>query len=95
MYVAPINIPAYLIGRGVARFLVGSISVFITIVFGVLFLHVTVDLAAINWPLFLSSLLIGVIMLAMMGLIMAGISLIIVNHSWFIGDAVAGALLLI
>src|SRR5512136_2638469 len=94
MYVAPINIPAYLIGRGVAKFLVGSISVFITIVFGVLFLHVAVDPAAINWPLFLGSLAIGIVMLAMMGLILAGISLMIVNHVWFIGDAVAGALFL-
>jgi ABC-2 type transport system permease protein len=94
MYVAPIDIKAYLIGRGVAKFLVGSISVFITIVFGVLFLHVAVDFAAINWPLFLSSLFVGVIMLAMMGLILAGISLLIVNHSWFIGDAMAGALFL-
>jgi ABC-2 type transport system permease protein len=94
MYIAPINVPAYLIGRGVARFLVASISVLITITFGVLFLHVNVDLAAINWPLFLVSLAIGVAMLAMMGLILAGISLLIVNHVWFIGDAVAGALFL-
>jgi ABC-2 type transport system permease protein len=94
MYIAPINIPAYLIGRGVAKFLVGSISVLITIVFGVLFLHVNVKLATINWPLFIISLFLGVIMLAMMGLILAGISLLIVNHVWFIGDAVAGALFL-
>lgn len=94
MYIAPINVPAYLIGRGVAKFLVGSISVFITIVFGVLFLHVNVDPAAINWPLFLLALVIGVVMLAMMGLILAGISLLIVQHVWFIGDAVAGALFL-
>jgi ABC-2 type transport system permease protein len=94
MYVAPINIPAYLIGRGVAKFLVGSISVFITITFGVLFLHVDVDPATINWSLFLISLVIGIVMLAMMGLILAGISLLIVNHVWFIGDAVAGALFL-
>jgi ABC-2 type transport system permease protein len=94
MYIAPINIPAYLIGRGVAKFLVGSISVIITIVFGVLFLHVNVDPAAINWVLFLVSLVIGVVMLATMGMILAGISLLIVNHSWFIGDAVAGALFL-
>lgn len=94
MYVAPINIPAYLIGRGVAKFLVGSISVIITIVFGVLFLHVNVDPAAINWLLFFASLVIGVVMLAMMGLILAGISLLIVQHVWFIGDAVAGALFL-
>ena len=94
MYIAPINVPAYLIGRGVAKFLVGSISVIITIVFGVLFLHVNVDPAAINWPLFLLALMIGVVMLAMMGLILAGISLLIVQHVWFIGDAVAGALFL-
>jgi ABC-2 type transport system permease protein len=94
MYIAPIHVPIYLIGRGVAKFLVGSISVFITIIFGVLFLHVDVVFATINWPLFFSSLAVGVVMLAMMGLILAGISLLIVNHVWFIGDAVAGALFL-
>jgi ABC-2 type transport system permease protein len=94
MYIAPINIPAYLIGRGVAKFLVGSISVLITIVFGVLFLHVNIEFVSINWLLFGVSLLLGVVMLAMMGLILAGISLLIVQHVWFIGDAVAGALFL-
>ena len=94
MYVAPINIPAYLIGRGVARFLVASITVLITISIGVLFLHVNVNLASVNWPLFLVSLLIGVVMLAVIGLSLAGISLVIVNNVWFIGDAVAGALFL-
>jgi ABC-2 type transport system permease protein len=94
MYVAPINIPAYLIGRGVAKFLVGSISVFITILFGVLVLHVKIDPTAINWPLFIISMVIGLVMLAMLGLILAGVSLLIVNHVWFIGDAVAGALFL-
>lgn len=94
MYVAPIDIRMYLIGRGVARFLVASITVIITILVGYLFLHVNIDLAAVNWLLFLVSLLIGVVMLAMMGLILAGISLLIVNNVWFIGDAVAGALFL-
>ncbi|MHB8819563.1 MAG: ABC transporter permease, partial [Bellilinea sp.] len=36
MYVAPIRFPLYLVGRAVARFLTGSFSVLITIVFGVL-----------------------------------------------------------
>jgi len=94
MYVAPINIQVYLIGRGVARFLVASITVIITILVGYFFLHVKITLASVNWPLFVVSLLIGVIMLAMMGLSLAGISLLIVNNVWFIGDAVAGALFL-
>lgn len=94
MYVAPINIPMYLFGRGVAKFVVGSISVFITIVFGLLFLHLRIELSAINWPLFFLALTIGVIMLAMMGLILAGVTLLIAHHVWFLGEAVAGALYL-
>ena len=94
MYVAPINIPMYLFGRGVAKFIVGSISVVITIVFGLLFLHLRIELSAINWPLFFLALAIGVIMLAMMGLILAGVTLLIAHHVWFLGEAVAGALYL-
>jgi ABC-2 type transport system permease protein len=37
---------------------------------------------------------IGVIMLAMMGLILAGVTLLIAHHVWFLGEAVAGALYL-
>jgi len=94
IYVAPLNIPSYLLGRGTARFFTGSISVFITTMFGVLFLKVPLHLTTINWPLFLATLFIGVIMLAFMGLILAGITLLIANHVWFIGEGVAGALYL-
>ena len=94
MYMAPIHMPTYLMGRGVARFIVASISVLITILFGVAFLHIHIDLAAVNWGLFFLSLAIGVVMLAMMGLILAGVTLMLANHVWFIGDATAGALYL-
>ena len=95
MYIAPINIPAYWLGRGVARFLTGSISVLITIAFGVLFLHVPLNLATVNWPLFIVALAIGISMLAMMGLILASITLLIAHHFFLIGEAVAGALFLL
>jgi ABC-2 type transport system permease protein len=94
MYIAPIHVPSYLLGRGVARFIVASISVFITILVGKFFLNVPIDFAAVNWGWFLLSLFIGIIMLAMMGLILAGVTLLLVNHVWFLGDAVAGALYL-
>lgn len=95
MYIAPIHMPSYLLGRGVARFIVASISVFITLLVGIVFLNVQIKIPEVNWGLFTISLLIGVLMLAMMGLILAGISLIIVNHVWFLGDTVAGALYLL
>jgi len=94
IYVAPLHIPSYLLGRGLARFLTGSVSVLITVAFGVLFLKVPVVLGEVNWLLFFGSLLLGVVMLAMLGLILAGITLLIANHVWFLGEGVAGALYL-
>lgn len=94
MYVAPIHIPTYLVGRGVARFIFGSISVFITITFGVLFLKVPLVLGEIQWGLFFLSLFMGVLMLIALGLVLGSISLIIANHVWFLGEGVAGALYL-
>jgi ABC-2 type transport system permease protein len=92
MYVAPIRIPAYLLGRGVGRFITGSFSVIITVVAGVLFLNVPLDPLRADWPLFFLSLFLGVVMLAMLGLLLGGISLLLVHHAGFIGEATAGAL---
>src|SRR3972149_1711629 len=87
MYVAPIRIPLYLMGRAVARFLTGSFSVLITILFGMLFLSLQIDLGAINWLLFGVSLVLGVILLASMGLILAGFTLLLARHGDYLGDA--------
>lgn len=95
IYVAPIRIPAYWLGRGVARFLTGSFAVLITLAAGVLFLHVPFHPARVDWPLFLLSLTLGVVMLALMGLVLASISLMIAHHFSFIGEAVAGAFYLL
>jgi len=94
MYIAPIRIPAYWLGRGIARFLSGSLAVVITITFGVLFLHVPLDLARVNWPLFFVSLILGIGMLATLGLILASITLLVAHHFFLIGEAVASALYL-
>lgn len=94
MYVAPIRIPLYLIGRAVARFLTGSFSVLITIVFGVLFLRVPIVLSEVNWLLFFVSLIMGVVLLALMGLTLAGVTLMLARHGDYLGDAVAGGLYL-
>ena len=94
MYIAPIRIPFYWLGRGVARFLTGSVAVLITISFGVLLLHVPLDLARVDWPLFIVSLVVGIVMLSMLGLILASITLLVAHHFFLIGEAVASALYL-
>lgn len=92
IYVAPVQMPAYLLGRGVARFLTGTFSVVITIAVGALFLHLPLDLAVVNWPLFLLALAIGIVMLALIGLLLAGVTLLLVRHEGVLGEATAGAL---
>lgn len=94
MYVAPVNIPLYLTGRGVARFFTTTLSVLVTIAFGVAFLELQLNPAEIRWTLLCVSLCVGVAMLAMTGLVLASIVLTIVHGSWLIGEAVAGALYL-
>lgn len=94
MYIAPIKIPFYWLGRGVARFLVGTVAVIVILTAGVLFLNVPLDLTRVDWGLFFISLFIGVTMLAMMGLILASITLMVAHHFFLIGEAVAGALYL-
>jgi ABC-2 type transport system permease protein len=94
MYIAPISILFYLLGRGVSRFLIATIAVIVTLVAGKLFLHLPLDLMNVHWGLFFVSLFVGVTMLAMMGLILASITLMIVNHNYVIGDATASALYL-
>jgi ABC-2 type transport system permease protein len=94
MYVAPVSIPMYLVGRGVARFLTTSVSVLVTIGFGITFLHLQIDLGEVRWPLFGVALVLGIVLLAMMGLTLASIVLTIAHGSWLVGEAVAAALYL-
>ncbi len=94
MYIAPINVPVYLAGRGVAKFLVASISVLVTILFGVTFLRLHINVLEVDWGLFLVALLLGVLMLATMGLMLAGLNLLVAHHYGAWGEAVAGALYL-
>jgi ABC-2 type transport system permease protein len=94
IYISPVRVPFYLVGRGVARFLTGTISVMITITAGLLFLNLQLDLGTVNWLMFISALVLGVVMLANLGLLLAGVTLLIAHHFFLIGEAVASALYL-
>lgn len=94
LYVAPISIPVYLVGRAVARFITGTIAVAITILAGVLFLGVPIDPARIDWPLLLAALPLGVLCLIAMGMILGAWTMTIRSEPWAIGEAFAAAMYL-
>jgi ABC-2 type transport system permease protein len=94
LYIAPIAIPVYLIGRAVARFIVGTMVVAVTVLAGALFFGVPINVVTVNWPLFLVALMLGVLCLALMGVILGSWTLTIRSEPWFLGEAVAAALYL-
>ncbi|MBL8165645.1 MAG: ABC transporter permease [Anaerolineae bacterium] len=94
LHTTPMNGYFYLMGRGVARMLVGLVSLVITIGFGVIAFRLPITLAGINWPLFIASTVLGIISLATIGLIIGSITLMLARHFWSVGDAISGALYL-
>ncbi len=94
LYVAPISVPVYLVGRAVARFVIGTLAVAITLAAGVLFFGLPISLARVDWPLFTASMLLGVASLASLGLVLGAWTLTIRNEPWFLGEAVAAAMYL-
>lgn len=94
LYVAPIRFPFYLLGRGIARIVTGTFAVVITILGGVLFLHVPFSFANVDWLLFAVSFILGIIVLVYMGLVLAGVTLMLARHSDLVGDVVASSMFL-
>lgn len=95
VYVAPLNIYAYLLGRGVTQAIMATVAVLIMLIFGITVLGIPMPPATIDWGMLFAAWLFGLASLAFQGIFLGGISLITARHSFYIGDAVAGALYLL
>ena len=95
IYVSPIKPYFYLLGRGIARFLTGSLSVLITLAFGQFFLDLGLDLHQVNWLYLGVALVAGIASLAAMGLLLGAATLMMARHFWALGESVAGGLYLL
>jgi ABC-2 type transport system permease protein len=84
----------YLLGRGVAKLVIGLVSVLIVIGFGVIFFRLPLHCATIDWGLLLGSTLLGIVSIASLGIILGGITLLTARHFWGLGEAIGGALYL-
>ncbi|MGQ9491411.1 MAG: ABC transporter permease [Anaerolineae bacterium] len=94
LYTAPINGYTYLFGRGVARLLIGAISVLITVGFGMVAFKLPIRPGSIDWPLLVLSTALGVVALAALGLMIGAWTMTMARHFWSVGEAVAGAMYL-
>ncbi|MEO8611915.1 MAG: ABC transporter permease [Chloroflexota bacterium] len=94
LYTTPMDGYFYLIGRGVARLLIGLMSLVITVGFGVIVFKLPVTFQSINWSLFIVSTVLGIVSLVTLGLVVGSLTMMMARHYNQIGDALAGALYL-
>jgi ABC-2 type transport system permease protein len=95
IYVSPSSFLTVLIGRGVARLAVGAMGAGITLAVGVIVLGVPFDPLAVDWPLLVIVLVLGVITISALALVMAAICLQTRQESWDYPEVVVGALFLV
>jgi ABC-2 type transport system permease protein len=95
IYTAPINGYTYLLGRGMARFLVSILSVCVTIPFGILAFGIPVSLGGIHLSLLAISTLLGLVAMAALGIIIGAYTMQITRQVFSVGDVMAGALYLL
>jgi ABC-2 type transport system permease protein len=90
IYISPIRMYYYLFGRGIAKMILTTVAVIITIAFGMLVLNIRIDLLAVNYPLLLFSVAVGIFIITCLGILLAGVSLITAHHSWALTEGIAG-----
>lgn len=90
VYIAPIKFETYIFGRAAIKIAITSFGVLLTLLFGVFVLGVDIDLAAVNWPLLVVALILGLVTLAIMGLALGGVTFLTAKHAMGINEGVAG-----
>ncbi len=73
LYVSPATFLVLLVGRGGARLATGAMGTVVALVFAVIVLGLRVDLAAVDWPLLVASLLLGVVPIIALGVASGGL----------------------
>jgi ABC-2 type transport system permease protein len=91
IYIAPISLRVYIVGRALVKIVLTSVSVAISIAFGISVLGLPVDLAAADWPLFVASMVLGLSCVLAIGIALAGVTLLTAKHSSGINEGIAGA----
>ncbi len=90
IYMAPISLFVYLIGRAMAKIAVAGMAVIITLAFGMLVLELPLALLSIDWALLALALLIGLLCMVSIGVALAGITFLTAKHGYGINEGVAG-----
>ena len=90
IYIAPIRMYYYLFGRGIAKMILTTVAVIITIGFGMLVLKIPVNLLTVNYPLLIFSVAAGIFIITCLGILLAGVSMVTAHHSYALTEGMSG-----
>jgi ABC-2 type transport system permease protein len=90
VYIAPISFYFYIVGRAVPKIVITTIAAIITLTFGIVFLGLPIQLGEVNWPLLLLAMAMGLFCICMIGIALAGVSMLTAKHSMGINEGIAG-----
>ncbi len=85
----------FLVGRAAGQLFTAAAGFLVTLVVGIVFLGVQVDLAGVDWRLFAASMTVGLTAIVALGTAVAGLCLTTRRESWSYPEAIAGALYLL
>jgi ABC-2 type transport system permease protein len=94
IYISPARRFPYLIGRASAKVLVALVTVTVLLAVGDFFLGLHLNLAQIEWGWGAAYFMLGMVILASLGIILAGVALVVARHGGSIGEVTAGMFLL-
>ncbi len=94
IYTSPARKFPYLVGRALAKTGIGLLTAIVLLGVGVLFLGLHLNLGRVEWGWAVVYFGLGMVILTSLGIILAGIALVVARHGESIGEVVAGMLLL-
>jgi ABC-2 type transport system permease protein len=95
IYLAPMPLRSYLFGRGLSKMATATLGVVVALLFGRFVLHLSIGTASTPWGLVLVAVLLGLVSVAWLGIILAGISLVVARHSINLNEGLSGVFYLL
>ena len=95
VYITPSRFLLFLTGRALPRMLIAFLSFTVTLGLGIVLLGVPINLLQVDYLLFFGSLVVGLIGITALGILLAGLSLVLKRGAYQMPQAVTGALYLV
>lgn len=90
IYTAPIRLLSYLVGRGLTKIATASLGIAIALLFGRWVLRLPIDASPGAWALLVAAVALGLVSVAMLGIALAGASLVVARHSMNLNEGLTG-----